>query len=62
MVLRPVLKWRRLRADVAVVIRSSGGRDERGPDCEFTVILEGRGLEFVLEQGLVTPLPSDVTL
>lgn len=41
----PVLKWSRRRAEVAVVIRSSGGRgDLGGPDCELTVIL-GRGLE-----------------
>lgn len=45
----PVLKCRRLSADVAVAMRSSGGRGARGPDCELTVILllvadDGRGL------------------
>lgn len=39
---RPVLKLRRRRAEVAVAMRSSGGRGDRGPDCELTVIL-GRG-------------------
>lgn len=46
----PVLKCKRLNADVAVAMRSSGGRGVRGPDCELTVILPlvlpliGRGL------------------
>lgn len=35
----PVLKCSRRRAEVAVAIRSSGGRGARGPDCELTVIL-----------------------
>ncbi|KAK9696785.1 hypothetical protein QE152_g31355 [Popillia japonica] len=53
---RPVLKLRRLRAEVAVAMRSSGGRGERGPDCELTVILE-RGLG-----PLGPPLPAEEEL
>lgn len=44
---RPVLKCNRLSADVAVLMRSSGGRGDLGPDCELTVIL-GRGLGLLL--------------
>lgn len=46
---RPVLKLSRLKAEVAVAMRSSGGLGDLGPDCEFTVIL----LFWVLEDMVV---------